>query len=197
MERLVFEDYELFVQDEIVIKYLEIKEKDKNTSISFIAKYNEARQLIAELIRFGYDVHSINLNESLDNGYDSEYAIALSNLFDNGDEIWCQPMLTENGYVKEEGEVIYIFDNCSSKVIGHCRSNEIYEVHVGEDDDESFYPDAKAGYIYDNCAKKNDENGYGFTVSRTKGDDYISLSIYSTSKLDKAQIQSLLQESGF
>ena len=61
--------------------------------------------------------------------YDAEFIISL---YDN--ELWCEPMLRENGYIEEEAPVIYVLDNCSSKVIPYCKGKNVYEVTVGDYD---------------------------------------------------------------
>ena len=45
-------------------------------------------------------------------------------------------MLRENGYLTDESPVIYVLDNCSSKVIPHCKGKTVYEVTVGIEDNE-------------------------------------------------------------
>ena len=75
--------------------------------------------------------------------YDAEYIITL---YDNS--IWCEPMLRENGYLNEEAPVIYVLDNCSSKVIPHCKGKTVYEVSVGADEDDCDCSE---------CACKHDE----------------------------------------
>ena len=42
-------------------------------------------------------------------------------------------MLRENGYIEEYAPVIYVLDNCSSKVIPYCKGNTVYEVTVGDE----------------------------------------------------------------
>ena len=63
--------------------------------------------------------------------YDAEYVISL---YDNS--VWCEPILREDGYIEEEAPVIYVLDNCSSKVIPHCKGKNVYEVSVGIDEDD-------------------------------------------------------------
>ena len=43
-------------------------------------------------------------------------------------------MLRENGYIEEYSPVIYVLDNCSSKVISYCKGKTVYEVTVGDDE---------------------------------------------------------------
>lgn len=58
---------------------------------------------------------------------------------DEGD-IWCEPMIKNGDYIEDESAVIYVLDNCSSKVIPYCKGRTVYEVTLGEDDfeDEDF-----------------------------------------------------------
>ena len=99
--------------------------------MAIIAKYEEARQIIKELLCIGYDISNIELHEVDWANYDAEFVVTL---YDNS--IWCEPMLRENGYIEEESPVIYVLDNCSSKVIPYCKGKIVYEVTVGKEDDE-------------------------------------------------------------
>ena len=49
-------------------------------------------------------------------------------------------MLRENGYLTDDSSVMYVLDNCSSKVIPYCKGKTVYEVSV-EDDECSCYCD--------------------------------------------------------
>ena len=128
MKNLYFDDFEDFsctVAD--TYDALDYDEED----VAIIAKYDEARQIIKELLCLGYDIHSINVIDEEYGEYDAEYIISLYD-----DEVWCEPMLRENGYITDDSPVMYILDNCSSKVIPYCKGNTVYEVTVGIDDDE-------------------------------------------------------------
>lgn len=94
--------------------------------VAIIAKYEEARQIIKELLCLGYDVHSIEIHDDLWENYDAEYVVSL---YEN--EVWCEPMLREKGYIDEDAPVIYVLDNCSSKVIPYCKGNNVFEVSIG------------------------------------------------------------------
>ena len=128
MERLEFNDYEEFAC-EVADTYdaLDYDEED----VAIIAKYEEARQIIKELLCLGYNINSLEIHDELWENYDAEYVISL---YDNS--IWCEPMLRENGYIEEDAPVIYVLDNCSSKVIPYCKGKTVYEVTVGDDDSE-------------------------------------------------------------
>ena len=126
MKNLYFDDFEDFscvIAD--TYDALDYDEED----VAIIAKYEEARQIIKELLCLGYDINSLEIHDELWENYNSEFIISL---YDNS--VWCEPMLRENGYIEEEAPVIYVLDNCSSKVIPYCKGKTVYEVSVGDDD---------------------------------------------------------------
>lgn len=129
MDRLEFNDFEDFACD-IADKYESIKTGYNDVAV--VAKYEEARKIIRELLCIGYDLHSIEMYDTEWDGYDSEY---ITSIYDN--EIWCEPMLRDNGYITDDSQIMYILDNCSSKVIPYCKGKMVYEVSVGEDCDEN------------------------------------------------------------
>ena len=151
MKRLEFYDYEEFACAVADI-YDSLKGEDFE-DVAIIAKYEDARQIIKELICIGYDISNIELHEVDWDNYDAEYIISL---YDNS--IWCEPMLKENGYIEEYSPVIYVLDNCSSKVIPYCKGKTVYEVTVGIDECEEC--------DCSECACKKDEKPT--TTSSTK-----------------------------
>ena len=125
MKNLYFDDFEDFscvIAD--TYDALDYDEED----VAIIAKYDEAREIIKELLCLGYDLHSIDIDDEFD-GYNAEYIITL---YDN--EIFCEPMLREKGYITDDSPVIYVLDNCSSKVIPYCKGKNVFEVTVGDDE---------------------------------------------------------------
>ena len=69
-------------------------------------------------------------------------------------------MLRENGYLTDDSPVIYVLDNCSSKVIPYCKGKTVYEVSVGDDE------------CCDECEKCLTINGKPAT--KEEFDDYVS-----------------------
>ena len=128
MERLQFEDYEEFVCD-IADKFDLVK--DEFGDVSIIAKYEEAKEIIREILCLGYDVASINIHREEFEEYYDEYRIAL-----NQDGVLCEKFKRKNGYFDDDASITYVMDNCSSAVFKYIDSEEIYEVCVGEDDNE-------------------------------------------------------------
>ena len=127
MKNLYFDDFEDLACD-ITDTYDSLDGEDFE-DVAIIAKYEEARQIIKELLYLGYDIHSVEIHDDLWENYDAEYVISL---YEN--EVWCEPMLRENGYIEEDAPVIYVLDNCSSKVIPYCKGKNVYEVTVGDDE---------------------------------------------------------------
>ena len=144
MKNLYFDDFEDLACD-ITDTYDSLDGEDFE-DVAIIAKYEEARQIIKELLYLGYDIHSVEIHDDLWENYDAEYVISL---YDNS--IWCEPMLRENGYIEEYAPVIYVLDNCSSKVIPYCKGKTVYEVSVGIDEDD------ECGCDECECACKKDE----------------------------------------
>lgn len=153
MKNLYFDDFEDLACD-IADTYDSLDGEDFE-DVAIIAKYEEARQVIKELLCIGYDIHSVEIYDELCENYDAEFIISL---YDN--ELWCEPMLRENGYIKEEAPVIYVLDNCSSKVIPYCKGKTVYEVTVGIDEDECGCDECE-------CACKKDEKPAATTSTKS------------------------------
>lgn len=158
MERIEFENYEKFACD---ISETFDNIEDEYDDISIIAKYDEAKEIIKELLCIGYNVASIELHrEKFENYYD-EYIIGL-----NHDGVWCEKFKRSTGYFSDESNVIYIMDNCSSTVISYCKSENIYEVSIEDIDD-----------FENNSKESEDEHTYiinGKSVDKETFNDYVS-----------------------
>ena len=123
MERLKFNDYETFAFA-VSCRYDDLE--DEFDDVTIVAKYDATKEIIKELIYLGHDINSIKITKPDLDEYNGEYVISIFE-----DAIRCEPMKNENGYIQATGEVIYVMDSCSSKVIPHCIGGEIYEVSVG------------------------------------------------------------------
>ena len=132
MERLEFNDYEDFAC-EIADIFDDICKNDDFNDIAIIAHYDEAKQIIREILCLGYDLNTIELkNPEL--GYDDvPYVISVCGI-DSEHEVWCESMIRDDGkYIEDESSVIYVLDNCSSEVLKYLYSERIFEVGIGEE----------------------------------------------------------------
>ena len=131
MERLEFNDYEEFAC-EVADTFDDICKNDDFDDIAIIAHYDEAKQIIREILCLGYDLNSIELKDP-ELGYDDvPYVISVCGI-DSEYEVWCEPMVRDNGkYIDDESSIIYVLDNCSSEVLKHWDSECIFEVGIGD-----------------------------------------------------------------
>ena len=130
MERLEFNDYEDFAC-EVADTFDNIRYDDDFNDIAIIAHYDEANQIIREILCLGYNLNTIELkNPEL--GYDDvPYVISICGI-DSEHEVWCESMIRDDGkYIEDESSVIYVLDNCSSEVLKHLDSECIFEVGIG------------------------------------------------------------------
>lgn len=132
IKQMYFNDYEDLACD-IADSLDDIRNIDKYNDVAIIAKYAEARQVIKELLCIGYDIASIHLDSDEYGEYSDEYVITICNI-DGDDEIWVEPFKRDNGYYTEEAPIIYVMDNCSSKVIPYCKGKVVFEVTVGDEE---------------------------------------------------------------
>lgn len=194
IKTLHFENYEDFacaVSD----VYDRVKSDDEYNSVDVVAKYEDAKEIIRELVGIGYDIAFIDKfgNPEWD-GYDDSFVISLLD-----DEIWCEPVKRDDKYIFIEADVVYIFDNCNSKIIPKIESDEVYEVGIGN------YDDCDGDCENCNChdetylhtSEDEDGNAHGFTASRLDGDSYMSYSYYSSDELSHEDIQKILKAFGF
>lgn len=191
---LHFEDYEDFTCT-VSDVYNKVRSDDEYNSIDVVAKYEDAKEIIRELIGMGYGIAFINeLADPEWDGYDDAFVISLLD-----DEIWCEPVKRKDGYIFVEADVVYVFDDCNSKIIPKIESDEVYEVEVGNyddcDGDCENYPSHDETYLH--TSENEDGNTHGFTASRSDGDSYMSYSYYSSNKLSHEDIQKMLKAFGF
>lgn len=194
IKTLHFENYEDFacaVSD----TYDRVKSDDEYNSVDVVAKYEDAKEIIRELVGIGYDIAFIDKfgNPEWD-GYDDSFVISLLD-----DEIWCEPVKRDDKYIFIEADVVYIFDDCNSKIIPKIESDEVYEVGIGNYDDCDG--DCENCNCYDetylHTSEDEDGNTHGFTASRSDGDSYMSYSYYSSDELSHEDIQKMLKAFGF
>ena len=177
MERLYFKDCEDLVCNAVAVLGT-VRKEDIYNDVAIVAKHEETRQIIKELVSFGYDLRSIQLEDNCYGGYDADYIISICNI-DGEDEIWCEPMLREDGYILDESTVIYILDNCSSKVIPYCNGTVVYEVGIGN---ECNCDECCACCQCDNkeLSIESDGDMHGFSVNHSDENGTSSYSFYST-----------------
>ena len=165
MERLEFENYKKFAC-KIAETFNSLE--DEFGDVSIIAKYEEAKEIIRELLCLGYDVASIDIHDEFWENYYDEYIVSVSNVNDSP-SIWCEKFKRKTGYINDTPSIAYVMDNCSSAVFKNIESEEIYEVCVGEndlDEDSDNDEEAEAEHSYTVNGKLVDKETFDKYVSK-------------------------------
>ena len=187
-----YEDFACYVSD----TYDQVKFEGEYNSVDIIAKYEDTKEIIRELAGMGYNIAFATEFANPDfNGYDDAFVFGLCD-----DEIWCEPVKRDTGYIFVEANVVYIFNDCNSKIVKKIESDEVYEVEIGNeyDDCDCDCKNCSAhNEAYLHTSEDEDGNTHGFTVSRSDGDSYISYSFYSSDELSHDNIQKMLKTFGF
>ena len=173
----------------------EIIKYDEYNSVSIIAKYESAKQILKQLAFIDYTFKSIELHDEMFDNYYDEYIISIDAI-DNNHEIWCEPMKRSEGYIDDESTISYILDECSSEVLKHCNAQFKYDTYVDEvcddldDNNKSDVSGTDADIKYD---KDVDGNTHGFSVSKSDENSSIFYSYYTTEDLNHDDIRDLLK----
>ena len=170
-------------------------ERDKPAKgyTSVIATYDLAREIVAELLCYGYKLGCIDL----DCEYFDEYEITVIE-----DDIYCCVLKRDGKYVYSGATTVYAMGDVNSRCILESFPDAVGISIVELDDSE--YSDAFDNHDCDMCEHKDncdvrfakDENDevHGMTVSSSDGDRYISHSIYCTDAFDQNEMLDLLTD---
>lgn len=87
IKTLRFENYEDFACT-ISDAYDRVKSDDEYNTVDVVAKYEDAKEIIRELVGMGYGIAFIDkFGDPERDGYDDAFVIGLLD-----DEIWCEPV---------------------------------------------------------------------------------------------------------
>lgn len=146
LETLYYDNMESFVCD-VADQY--DKRKDELDDISIIAKYDEAKEIIKELICIGYDLFSVEIHDEAYDEYDDEYIISLLD-----DSIFCEPFKRDTGYITEDATITYISNECNSKCLDYIESHKIYAFDIDDDQDIDIDLDSEFEFDCDEDCNK-------------------------------------------
>lgn len=91
---------------------------DEFPSVSAIAKYDIAKDLLTELICLDMDPVSINISPVDYSGYDKEYIITIDEY-----GVCCQEAYSTDRYLYTEDNVLYIHEDCNSGILKYVRTD--------------------------------------------------------------------------
>ena len=135
--------------------------------VSAYANYDEAKALVETLIAMGNPIGAIlELEDYEMSHYDKEYVVYLSE-----DGVTCEKTWHEKGYYNGGGDISFVHEDCSSKLLSHIDSEVMYEFAVGSCDDDEDDCEECCGQCdcKDNDDKveydvKSNDDGYSITV---------------------------------
>lgn len=177
MERLTFIGAEVFACT-VADKYDELKKHDDLSTLDIVGTYDEIKEVVRELVCIGYDIGSFDEFGTPEVfGYEDEYILSLLN-----DKILVEKLKGDTGYKYVNGNVVYLFEDCNSKIIGKIENiASTYEVSINENDN---HMDICEGHDCDmECiCEEYDDNQYGFTATLDENGFRKTVSLYCTDK---------------
>ena len=134
-----------------------IDESEDYISATVVGKYKEISEILNLVIScYAVEIGDITLCSEDCNGYKDEYALVVFNDEDRGIVVCCSPVKTDRGYCGYGGDIVYILDNCNSKVQYACE-DEAKFVIIGEDefscDDKPYVLNVKLNLDTDEAEK--------------------------------------------
>lgn len=153
---------------------LDNSSEDEYPVVSAYVKCEEAKLLVERLIEFGNPIGAIlELEDYEMSHYDREYVVYLSE-----DGVTCEKNHNKDGYYNGGGDISFVHEDCSSKMLSHIDSKVIYEFAVGECDEcyDEDYEDCDYDCECDECCGccecddnkeldiESDDDGYSITV---------------------------------
>lgn len=185
---LYFEYVEEFV--DFILNELECNE-DKFVTV--IAKFDEAKEILSnamlcEDVNFDF----LHIESPEIDGYNDEFVLSFW-MNDGILEIGCEKLKDEAGdYICPCGDIVFLFSNCSSRIIPLCEDSELYFVSLEDecDCDEEHCCDCCE------CADKDDDI-YGFVANSENNGRHCELTYYSSNPVNTSKIINILKEFGF
>ena len=117
-------------------------ENDEDNFITVIAKFDEAKEILKNAMAYDYvNFESLQIESPIMDNYYDEFVLSFW-MNDGILEIGCEKLKNENGnYTNPCGDVVFLFDNCSSKIIPLCEGLTLYFVSIEDECDCCDYCD--------------------------------------------------------
>ena len=122
------EDFADYVVNEV--------ENDEDKFVTVIAKFDVAKKILKELMTYDdVNFESLQIESPIMDNYCDEFVLSLW-MNDGVLEIGCEKLKNEDGeYTNPCGDVVFLFDDCSSKIIPLCDGSELYFVNIDDECD--------------------------------------------------------------
>ena len=134
MERFIIDD----LSEVAEAMYDEIVNDDKKEEILFVGFYDDAINVIKELIMFdGVMPYSFEIHPEELDGYDKEFYVTL----DENLGLWCEPAIPNGKYLYSVTDVLFIMNDCNSSILKEIDAKEEVEVTFDYYDEDDEYPE--------------------------------------------------------
>ena len=111
-----------------------IDESEDYISATIVGKYKEISEILNLIIScYAVEIGDITLCSEGCNGYKDEYSLVIFNDEDRGVVVCCSPLKTDKGYCGYGGDVVYILENCNSKVQYACEDEAKFVIICEEE----------------------------------------------------------------
>lgn len=187
MTTLNYESIEEFCEE--VNECIEtVHNTNEDKYVSVVAKYEEAKQIIRELIYYDYEIAQIEVNDPNWDDYDAEYEISVIN-----GKIFCSKMKSNDKYLESFASIVFFMEDVNSKCIKSFTESVFeYEVQIDDDCDcnieDKDCEDGDSSSFLPCC---ENDGLHGFTYSRSNDNGYVSHSFYSTECLKPDILKSI------
>ena len=108
-------------------------ENDEDKFVTVIGKFDEAKEILKELMTYDdVNFESLQIESPIMDNYFDEFVLSLW-MNDGVLEIGCEKLKNEEGdYTNPCGDVVFLFDDCSSKIIPLCDGSELCFVNIDD-----------------------------------------------------------------
>lgn len=122
--------------EEFVDYVIDEAENDEDNFVTVIAKFDEAKEILKDVMTYDdVNFESLQIESPIMDNYFDEFVLSLW-MNDGVLEIGCEKLKNEDGeYTNPGGDVVFLFDDCSSKIIPLCDGSELYFVNTDDECD--------------------------------------------------------------
>lgn len=184
---------------EVVVETYELLHGD-DRYVSFVAKYDRAKEILKELVFYGYDINFIEIAGAEIDGYVDEFDITILN-----DVVSCEKIKRGDRYCIAEPKFVFFDEEANSKCISSFLSDMKYEFQITNDesnDDADQMIDCHDCDDYDCDLRCQDEiptvnfdkDGKGFRYEKSDATGYQSISYRSSEPVSKDDLSDILRK---
>ena len=122
--------------EELVDYVFDKVENDEDNFVTVIAKFDEAKEILKNTMTYDdVNFESLQIESPIMDDYCDEFVLSFW-MNDGVLEIGCEKLKNEEGeYTNPCGDVVFLFDNCSSKIIPLCEGSKLYFVSIEDECD--------------------------------------------------------------